>query len=135
MKFTFGLALIALLALTVDLSSAQDTASRIRDALSKVPRAEVLDRLRSVIDRLLARRPSWIPTRSTRRTTSTAPSTVAGGCICYNIYQPVCGTNGITYGNSCFLKCAQTEKPKSNIQLAYNGQCKSNTTLAAAPVA
>lgn len=27
-------------------------------------------------------------------------------CVCSQIYQPVCATNGITYPNSCYARCA-----------------------------
>lgn len=30
-----------------------------------------------------------------------------GGCICPDIYFPVCGSNGQVYSNSCHLKCAK----------------------------
>jgi hypothetical protein len=27
-------------------------------------------------------------------------------CVCYEIYAPVCGDNGITYPNDCYASCA-----------------------------
>lgn len=29
-----------------------------------------------------------------------------GGCICTKDYNPVCGCNQITYGNSCMAECS-----------------------------
>ncbi|MGC9042390.1 MAG: hypothetical protein ACP5KG_00895 [Myxococcota bacterium] len=39
------------------------------------------------------------------------------GCACPLYYSPVCGKNGVTYGNECEAKCAGTE-------IAYYGECK-----------
>ncbi|KOB72482.1 putative serine protease inhibitor dipetalogastin [Operophtera brumata] len=48
-------------------------------------------------------------------------------CYCPAVDQPVCGTNGQTYGNECFLKCVNTAREKDGlypIKIAYNGACK-----------
>ena len=44
-------------------------------------------------------------------------------CICPMIYLPVCGVDGITYSNSCYASC-------HNVQVAYNGACGTDSTLA-----
>ncbi|XP_042547796.1 serine protease inhibitor Kazal-type 7-like isoform X2 [Dipodomys spectabilis] len=41
---------------------------------------------------------------------------------CPITYLPVCGTNYITYGNSCLL-CAEILKSGGKVQLLHEGQC------------
>lgn len=43
-------------------------------------------------------------------------------CICYDVYQPICGTDGITYGNQCELDCA-TERNDCITKFA-DGSCQ-----------
>ena len=43
-------------------------------------------------------------------------STLKADCICTQIYKPVCGVDGKTYGNSCQLGC-------SNMDLDHKGAC------------
>jgi len=37
-------------------------------------------------------------------------------CMCLDIYSPVCGVDGQTYGNGCEAECA-------NVEIAYEGEC------------
>lgn len=37
-------------------------------------------------------------------------------CGCVTLYDPVCGTNGVTYANSCVADC-------SSVKIAYQGPC------------
>lgn len=39
------------------------------------------------------------------------------GCYCIEIYDPVCGVDGHTYGNACTAHCQSTP-------IAYRGECK-----------
>ncbi|CAG0879153.1 unnamed protein product [Cyprideis torosa] len=39
-------------------------------------------------------------------------------------YDPVCGTDGKTYGNACALQAAQCQNPR--IKFAYKGECRGN---------
>lgn len=40
----------------------------------------------------------------------------ATSCVCTALYDPVCGINGVTYGNACNAGCAQ-------MSVAHDGEC------------
>ncbi|EEY53442.1 protease inhibitor Epi11 [Phytophthora infestans T30-4] len=52
-------------------------------------------------------------------------SSESTGCpdVCIEIFRPVCGSDGVTYANSCFLGIASCHDP--SITLAHNGACGS----------
>ncbi len=41
---------------------------------------------------------------------------------CPNVYNPVCGSDGLTHDNDCRLKLAACRR-RRNIRVAHNGEC------------
>ena len=43
--------------------------------------------------------------------------------FCTEQYEPVCGSNGKTYGNKCKLE-SEACKSRVSLRMAYRGECK-----------
>jgi len=42
-------------------------------------------------------------------------------CACRRILCPLCGSDGLNYGNLCYLNCAKFQQP--DLTVAHNGRC------------
>ncbi|XP_072680713.1 serine protease inhibitor Kazal-type 9 [Canis lupus baileyi] len=42
--------------------------------------------------------------------------------ICYEIYAPICGSDGKTYENDCFF-CSQVQKTDNKLKFVHFGKC------------
>ena len=48
--------------------------------------------------------------------------------VCIEIYAPVCGTDGKTYGNDCHMRL-QACIDQKNITVSYKGECSKSNDL------
>lgn len=52
--------------------------------------------------------------------------TASQPCNCVLVFEPICGSDGKTYVNSCGFNCALREN--ANLRIAYDGTCRTQTT-------
>lgn len=45
-------------------------------------------------------------------------------CACPRMYQPICGSDGVTYGNDCTFRCASLAK--SGLTMKKRSECDSD---------
>lgn len=53
-------------------------------------------------------------------------------CGCTRNYDPVCGSDGITYGNKCLFLCEKENR--EDLQIEHDGVCVPNETSPVTPV-
>ncbi|EGZ26442.1 Kazal-like serine protease inhibitor domain-containing protein [Phytophthora sojae] len=51
---------------------------------------------------------------------------------CLDVYEPVCGSNGETYSNACYLRLASCQSDKEITQ-SSDGECASTPATSATP--
>lgn len=44
-------------------------------------------------------------------------------CVCPRIYDPVCASNGRTFGNRCEFECVQKTRDGAGLKIAHRGIC------------
>lgn len=56
---------------------------------------------------------------------STETENLRPACICSRIMEPVCGTDNVTYGNECLLKCAADTElgQRTGLTILKRGNC------------
>ncbi|VFV44589.1 serine protease inhibitor [Lynx pardinus] len=42
--------------------------------------------------------------------------------FCYEIYAPICGSDGKTYANDCFF-CSEVRKTNNKLKFVHFGKC------------
>lgn len=60
---------------------------------------------------------------------STRPKTNLQECplFCHRMYQPVCGSDDVTYSNECVLQRESCNQPWLNLKMKHSGSCQLNS--------
>ncbi|ODM99603.1 Serine protease inhibitor Kazal-type 4 [Orchesella cincta] len=49
-----------------------------------------------------------------------------GSCACTLIYDPVCGSDGVTYGSPCNFEC-ERKNNNTELKMVSEGECEDST--------